>query len=92
MVFCVYVAARVIVQHGKIRPDDQATQSSLEFLISVMRALKRKHPLAESFLAKLDVDIKHRGMHNSGTHSAFLVNQSRFVKVITLIDAFRLFH
>ena len=92
MVFCVYVAARVIVQHRATRPDDQAAQSSLEFLVSVMRALKRKHPLAESFLVQLDVDIKHRGMHNSSSHPAFMINQTRFVSITVPSDVIRISH
>lgn len=35
---------------------------SLHFLLSAMHALKRKTPLAESFLAQLDVDLMGAGI------------------------------
>ncbi|KKK14252.1 hypothetical protein AOCH_001427 [Aspergillus ochraceoroseus] len=58
MAFCVYVAARVFVQYLKFRPDDTAARSSLQFVFSVLDALKNKNPLTESFLVQLDVDIE----------------------------------
>lgn len=62
LVFCLYVAARVFVQYLKSRPQDQAVRSSLQFLLSAMNALKRKVPLAESFLVQLDVDLEGSGL------------------------------
>ncbi|KAF3893762.1 Binuclear zinc transcription factor [Trichophyton interdigitale] len=62
LVFCLYVAARVFVQYLKSRPQDQAVRSSLQFLLSAMNALKRKIPLAESFLVQLDVDLEGSGL------------------------------
>ncbi|KAL2828907.1 fungal-specific transcription factor domain-containing protein [Aspergillus cavernicola] len=56
--FCVYVAARVFVQYLKFRPDDMAARSSLQFVFSVLDALKRQNPLTESFLVQLEVDIE----------------------------------
>ena len=56
--FCVYVAARIFVQYLKWRPDDPMVQSSLQFVISALRALKNKNPLTETFLVQLDVDTK----------------------------------
>ncbi|KAA6406978.1 MAG: Fungal specific transcription factor [Lasallia pustulata] len=82
MVYCVYVAARVLVQHQRTRPDDQASQSSLQFLVSVMRALKRKHPLAQSFLAQLDCDIQSGDIRTSSTQSEFSLNPCRFAEIV----------
>ncbi|KAJ0420143.1 fungal-specific transcription factor domain-containing protein [Aspergillus carlsbadensis] len=56
--FCVYVAARVFVQYLKFRPDDMAARSSLQFVFSVLDALKSQNPLTESFLVQLEVDIE----------------------------------
>ncbi|KAL2810462.1 fungal-specific transcription factor domain-containing protein [Aspergillus granulosus] len=56
--FCVYVAARVFVQYLKFRPDDMAARSSLQFVFSVLDALKNQNPLTESFLVQLEVDIE----------------------------------
>ena len=57
MAFCVYVAARVFIQYLKFRPNDSAARSSLQFAFSSLQALKDKNPLAESFIAQLDLDI-----------------------------------
>ncbi|RAL01004.1 putative C6 transcription factor Prf [Aspergillus ibericus CBS 121593] len=57
MAFCVYVAARVFIQYLKFRPDDSAARSSLQFALTALQALKDKNPLAESFIAQLDLDI-----------------------------------
>ncbi|PYI12441.1 hypothetical protein BO78DRAFT_300703 [Aspergillus sclerotiicarbonarius CBS 121057] len=57
MAFCVYVAARVFIQYLKFRPDDSAARSSLQFALTALHALKNKNPLAESFIAQLDLDI-----------------------------------
>ena len=86
MVFCVYVAARVIVQHQKTLPDDKTPMSSLEFLVSAMRALKRKHPLAGSFSAQLEVEIKQQGMLNPNIHSQFMASQNRCVRITAPTD------
>lgn len=63
--FCVYVAARVFVQYLKSRPDDSMAQSSLQFVLSALKALKNKNPLTETFLVQLDVDTE--GMIFQGT-------------------------
>lgn len=85
MVFCLYVAARVIVQHQVTRPDDQAVQSSLDFLVSAMRALKKKHPLAGSFLAQLELEIAHSAMAPLSINSTFMLrqHQAKFVRITT---------
>jgi len=56
--FCLYVAARVFVQYLKFRPKDHQMTSSLHFLLTAMEALKRRHPLTESFLVQLDLDLE----------------------------------
>lgn len=50
------------MQYLKSRPQDQAVRSSLQFLLSAMNAVKRKIPLAESFLVQLDVDLEGSGL------------------------------
>lgn len=62
MSFCVYVAARVFVQYRKNRPKDQHMNSSLQFVLQAMQALKRKNPLTESFLVQLDLDLESAGI------------------------------
>jgi hypothetical protein len=62
--FCVYVAARVFVQYLKTRPKDQQMNSSLQFLLQAMQALRRKNPLTESFLVQLDLDLESAGIPN----------------------------
>ena len=63
--FCLYVSARVFVQFLKKVPDDQEVRTSLDFLLNAMHALKRKHPLTESFLAQLIVDMEGNGLDTS---------------------------
>ncbi|KAF2018832.1 hypothetical protein BU24DRAFT_106022 [Aaosphaeria arxii CBS 175.79] len=65
--FCVYVAARVFVQYLKTRPKDHQMNSSLQFLLQAMQALRRKNPLTESFLVQLDLDLETAGV--LGMHS-----------------------
>lgn len=60
--FCVYVAARVFVQYLKTRPKDSQMNSSLQFLLQAMQALRRKNPLTESFLVQLDLDLESAGV------------------------------
>jgi hypothetical protein len=60
--FCVYVAARVFVQYLKTRPKDQQMNSSLQFLLQAMQALRRKNALTESFLVQLDLDLESAGI------------------------------
>ncbi|SMR42436.1 unnamed protein product [Zymoseptoria tritici ST99CH_1E4] len=63
--FSLYVAARVFVQYLKSRPKDSQVQSSLQFLLSAMHAIKRKNPLTNSFLVQLDVDMEGAGLEPS---------------------------
>jgi len=65
--FCVYVAARVFVQYLKTRPKDQQMNSSLQFLLQAMQALRRKNPLTESFLVQLDLDLESAGLQGFQT-------------------------
>lgn len=60
--FCLYVSARVFVQYMKARPKDDQTKSSIFFMLAAMHAMKRKNPLAESFLVQLDVDLEGAGL------------------------------
>lgn len=60
--FCLYVAARVLVQYLKSSPHDSETRSSLEFLLTALTALRRLNPLSESFLIQLNLDMQGSGL------------------------------
>ena len=62
LVFCLYVAARVLVQHVKANRQDGEVKTSLEFLLTAMAALRRKVPLSESFMIQLQLDIEASGL------------------------------
>lgn len=62
LVFCLYVAARVLVQYVKTAPQDGEAKTSLEFLLTAMAALRKKVPLAESFMIQLQLDIEGNGL------------------------------
>ena len=62
LVFCLYVAARVLVQHVKGNRQDGEVKTSLEFLLTAMAALRKKVPLAESFMIQLQLDIEGSGL------------------------------
>ncbi|KAH7114405.1 binuclear zinc transcription factor [Dendryphion nanum] len=79
--FCVYVAARVFVQYLKTRPKDQQMNSSLQFLLQAMHALRRKNPLTESFLAQLDLDLDGAGV--AGISAKKPLHSSNHYNVVT---------
>ena len=62
--FCLYVAARIFLHAYKKRPQEQQIRDKLNFLMTAMQALRKKNPLAESFLAQLTVDIDGSGLEN----------------------------
>ncbi|KAG9522137.1 hypothetical protein KCU93_g7150, partial [Aureobasidium melanogenum] len=62
MAFSLYVAARVFVQYLKSRLRDDTARGSLHFLLSALQAMKKTNPLAESFIAQLDVDLEVAGL------------------------------
>ncbi|KAK6006249.1 hypothetical protein QM012_006659 [Aureobasidium pullulans] len=64
MAFSLYVAARVFVQYLKSRPRDDTARGSLHFLLSALQAMKKTNPLAESFIAQLDVDLEVAGLED----------------------------
>ena len=64
MAFCLYVGARVYVQYLKARRNDTQIQSSLEFILRAMHAMKRRNGLTESFIAQLDLDMEASGIPN----------------------------
>lgn len=80
--FCLYVASRVFVQYLKSRRGDQQILGSLHFLLSAMHALKRKTPLAESFLAQLDVDLEGAGIPTSYGSSIEALRKKGFVSIL----------
>lgn len=57
----------------KKRPHDAATKSNLDCLMTAMQAMRKKNPLAESFLVQLIVDIESSGLENplANTKCAF---------------------
>ena len=59
--FCLYVAARVFVQHIKSGQADANAKSSLQFLLSALHAMKENNPLTESFHVLLDTDLEGSG-------------------------------
>ena len=66
MSFCVFVAGSVFVQYLKSRPDDTAVQSSLEFIVSALKAFTLKSPLSKSFLEQLSFDISGIELQKAG--------------------------
>lgn len=91
LAFCLYVATRVFVQALKRLPNDHEIQTSLEFLLNSMHALKRKNPLTESFLVQLAVDLESAGLNIPGQRSPGLStgnvcrNQSRLIEITATI-------
>src|SRR5436190_2178864 len=79
--FCLYVACRVFVQYLKSRPDDQTVRSSFQFLLSAMNALKSKHPLTETFLLQLDVELEGSGLEypNQASRFAYGIHKSQII-------------
>jgi hypothetical protein len=59
--FHLFTAARVLVQHLRTKPNDAQIRASLKFLISALKAMKRKNPLAETFLVHVDSDLMGSG-------------------------------
>ena len=82
--FCLYVGARVFVQAYKKTPDDQNIYKNLEFLLSAMQALRRKHPLTESFLVQLIVDLEGTGLDNPLNNSRFFFAMKKGVVCLIL--------
>lgn len=70
MSFCLYVGARVFVQYLKKRSNDDNARTSLQFLVTAMRALLKKNPLTESFLIQLDVDLESCGIRDPHINSS----------------------
>ena len=84
--FCLYVAARIYVHAYKKRPQEQQIRDKLNFLMTAMQALRKKNPLAESFLTQLTVDLDGSGLENPCTSAKFrfaarktMVSRSRTV-------------
>lgn len=67
--FCLYVAARVLIQYVVDQPDDDQARSSVKFLLTAIAALKSSNPLADSFLVQLDVEVEGSGMDAPGTNT-----------------------
>lgn len=57
--FCLYVAAKVLIQGSKDPETRQQSRSNLDFLIAVLLAMGRKHSITESFLFQLQTDIEN---------------------------------
>jgi hypothetical protein len=60
--FFIFVAARVLIQHVKLHPNDHDTASSIRFLLSAMTVMQVVNPLAASFLVQLDVELEGTGL------------------------------
>ena len=50
------------MQYVKSTPQDGEAKASLEFLLTAMAALRKKVPLAESFMIQLQLDIEGNGL------------------------------
>lgn len=59
--FHLYTSARVFVQHLRTKPGDVQVRASLRLLISALKAMKRKNPLAENFLMHVDFELMGTG-------------------------------
>lgn len=84
MSFCLYISARVFVQYLKSRPDDSTVQSSLQFVIGALNAMKSKNPLTESFLVQLDVDLEGTGIRAVNASFADSAKQTAQIMVSLL--------
>ncbi|KAI9761380.1 MAG: hypothetical protein M4579_001030 [Chaenotheca gracillima] len=82
--FCLYVAARVFAQAWKERPDDESLTSAIGFLLNAMGTLRKKHPLTESFLVQLDLDLEGMGMDHPKNNAAFSFTLKKGVSEISL--------
>lgn len=84
--FCLYVAAGVILKDvRKDKPNPQST-SNLEFIISAMKAVGKKHVIADHFAAQLELEIGIQGvdgmgmanamnkLHNKSSSSSLIIN------------------
>ncbi len=59
--FCLYIAARVLIQYVAMQPHDDDAKSSVKFLLSAIAVMKPTNPLADSFLVQLDVELEGIG-------------------------------
>ncbi|ESZ92849.1 fungal specific transcription factor domain-containing protein [Sclerotinia borealis F-4128] len=60
--FCLYVASGVILHDArKDRPNPQSA-SNLEFMMSAMKAVGKKHVIARHFAAQLELEIETQGL------------------------------
>lgn len=88
--FCLYVAAGAILKDvRKDKPNPQST-SNLEFIISAMKAVGKKHVIADHFAAQLELEIGTQGvdgmgmanamnkLHNTSSSSSSLIINAKF--------------
>lgn len=71
MSFSVFIAGCVFIQYLKARPDDSAVQSSLQFIVSALRAFTVKNHLSKSFLDQLEKDLDDIGFYSSSSTSRY---------------------
>lgn len=78
MGFCLYVAAGVFIQDLRSEQKNLQSLTHLEFLISAMKAVGRKHMIAQNFVAQLELDIETSGIRdqNDGSYQS-LVNSTK---------------
>ena len=60
--FCLYVAARALIQYASMQPNDDNARSSVKFLLSAIAVMKPTNPLADSFLVQLDIELEGIGL------------------------------
>lgn len=56
------IAAGVVVQYLRVRPDDEAAQDNLDFFVNFMQSLSTHSRLTDTFLVHLEEDIFRAGV------------------------------
>lgn len=79
----------MFVQYVKSRPDDTVVQSSLNFTIAALNALKNKNPLTETFLVQLEVDTE--GMPFKGTQGFTKKNNDAKASVVSVFNMIKIY-
>ena len=84
--FCLYVAARIFIHAYRQSPEDRSILTSLEFLLNAMQAIKKKHPLTESFLVQIMVDLEGTGVSSAYKPSGGLASEATLRKIYVSND------
>jgi hypothetical protein len=66
--FCLYVAGGVLIQDQKLDQSRPQTLNNLDFLVSAMKALGKRHAITNHFTTQLELDIDAAGVGKSSNH------------------------